>query len=113
MDSELQILLHDALTNNTFDMNSVDLTLDKALKSSFSYLYYLQKAKVEYEEFMQNSNDKETREVSRIGHLYLDTLNFANFEVDHDIISTNCRERFRQSDFYDKFFHFEDMVDNP
>ena len=56
MDSELQVLLHDALTNNTFDMNSVNLTLDKALKSSFSYLYYLQKAKVEYEEFMQNSN---------------------------------------------------------
>ena len=50
MTYDLQTLLHDALINNTYDYEDMHKTLDASLKSSFSYLYYLQKARVEYEE---------------------------------------------------------------
>ena len=48
MKYDLQTLLHDALINNTYDYEDMHRTLDSTLESSFSYLYFLQKARVEY-----------------------------------------------------------------
>ena len=113
MTYDLQTLLHDALTNNTYDYEDMHRTLDSTLESSFSYLYFLQKARVEYEELFRYSGEEYTRDFEKIGHLYLDELNFANFDIDYEMINTTSRERFRQSKYYFRFNHFVDLVDNP
>ena len=113
MTYDLQTLLHDALINNTYDYEDMHKTLDASLKSSFSYLYYLQKARVEYEELFRYSGEGYTRDFEKIGHLYLDSLNFANFDIDYDMIRITAKELFRASSYYFKFNHFIDLVENP
>ena len=44
--------LTEALTNNTFDVDSTDKGLRASLDNSFSYLYRLQKNLIQYEEFL-------------------------------------------------------------
>ena len=110
---DLQTLLHDALKNNTYDYEVMQDTLDSTLKSSFSYLYFVQKASVEYEELFRYSGDEYTRDFTQVGHLYLDSMNFANFDIDYEFIKPFVTEKFRQSSYDFRFNHFKDLVENP
>ena len=110
---DLQTLLHDALTNNTYDYEDMHNSLDSTLKSSFSYLYFVQKASVEYEELFRYSGEEYTRDFTQVGHLYLDSMNFANFDIDYEFIKVMVTEKFRQSDYYFRFNHLKDFVENP
>lgn len=110
--SNLQNLLRDALLNNSYDYEAMHNTLKRTWMNSFSYLYELQKAYVEYEELIYYSNDDESRNSKKIGSLYLDKYIHANFDIDYDLIRVYDREEFRRSEFYGKKFTIQDMVNN-
>lgn len=113
MSTELQDLLQDALLNNSYDYDVLHMSLKKDLYSSYSYLYTMQKAKVEYEEHFYYSNDTESRNSKHIGHLYVDKYLYANFDIDYDLINVWDREEFRTSQFYHHRFTVENIVHNP
>lgn len=110
MSEHLQTLLKEALLNNSYDYDVLHDSLKKIWMNSYSYLYYLQKANVGYEELFFYSNETDSRNSKLIGKLYLDSSLYANFDVDCDFIGLNGREEFRLSDFYQNTFAFEDMV---
>lgn len=113
MSDNLQSLLKEALLNNSYDYDVVHNTIKSAWMNSYSYLYFLQKANIGYEEFVFYSNDTDTRDRTKVGKLYLDNLLKPRFDVDYDIISLYTREEFRLSKFYQNTFTFEDIVYNP
>ena len=112
MSENLQKLLREALLNNSYDYDAMHNTLKRTWMNSYSYLYGLQKSYVEYEELFYFSNDTESRNSKKIGHLYLDKLLYANFDVDYDLIRVYDREEYRRSEFYQKKFTIEDMINN-
>lgn len=113
MSKNLQTLLRDALLNNSYDYDVMHNTLKKTWMNSYSYLHERQRASVEYEEIFLYSNDEESRNSKKIGHLYLDNLLYANFNIDYDLIHVYIREEFRRSKFYHETFTIQDMMDNP
>ena len=113
MSENLQALLKESLLNNSYDYDAMHNTIKNTWMNSYSYLYYLQKAKVSYEELFYYSNDVDSRNNKKIGDLYLDSSLFANFDVDYDVISVYTREAYRLSKFYLNKFTFEDMIYNP
>lgn len=113
MSQNLQKLLKEALLNNSYDYDAMHRSLKKTWMNSFSYLYTMQKEYIEYEELFYFSNDIESRNHSRIGHMYLDKLIYANFDVDYDLIRVMNREEFRTSKFYGQKFTIEDIKMNP
>ena len=105
MSENLQKMLKEALLNNSYDYDAMHLSLAKTWESSYSYLYAKQKAEVEYEELFYFSNDEVShKEIDKIGHLYLDELIYANFDIDYDVIHVMDREEYRTSRFYLHFF---------
>ena len=112
MSENLQALLKEALLNNSYDYDDLHESIKEVWQSSYSYLYYLQKAKVGYEEFHYFSNDTISRDNSRIGDLHLNKSLFACFSIDYDCIGY-YREPYRTSEYYTKEFTFEDMIYNP
>ena len=113
MSENLQTLLRNALLNNSYDYEDMHNTIKNTWMNSFSYLYSLQKAFVEYEELFYFSNDDISRNSKLIGKLYLDKRLYANFDVDYDLIHVLSREEFRLSDFYNNTFTIKDIVYNP
>ena len=114
MSENLQKMLKEALLNNSYDYDAMHLSLAKTWESSYSYLYAKQKAEVEYEELFYFSNDEVShKEIDKIGHLYLDELIYANFDIDYDVIHVMDREEYRTSRFYLHFFTIEDMANHP
>lgn len=112
MTENLQLLLKDALLNNSYDYDVMHNTIKNTWMNSYSYLYSLQKAYIEYEELFYFSNDTDSRNSSAIGKLYLDKRNRANFDVDYDLIHVMDREEFRLSKYYLKPFTIDDIVYN-
>lgn len=113
MSENLQMLLKEALNNNSYNHASMNGIIKKTWENSFSYLYTLQKSYIEYEEFFYYSNNQINRDSKKIGHLYLDRLNNACFDIDYDLIHIYSREEYRRSDFYLKDISFMDLVNNP
>ena len=113
MRPELKKLLNNALTNNTFDFDAVDKTLDKALKESYSYLYTYEKAIVPYEEFHYKSGDIASRRITEVGHLYLDNKYRAAFDVDYKFIKNDKRDLYKKSRFHNNRFKIDDIINNP
>ncbi len=113
MSENLQALLKEALLNNSYDYQAMHDTIKTSWMNSYSYLYYLQKANIAYEELFFYSNDKDSRDHTKVGKLHLDNLFYATFDVDYDLISVYTREQYRLSEFYQNKFTFEDMVYNP
>ena len=50
MSENLKALLKESLLNNSYDYDAMHNTIKNTWMNSYSYLYYLQKAKVSYEE---------------------------------------------------------------
>lgn len=113
MSNNLKNLLRDSLLNNTYDYKVLHETLNDTWTNSYSYLYQLQKSYIEYEEHTYISNDIVSRDVTNIGHLYLDKAQNACFDIDYDFIHVSNREEFKRSKFYNKKFSFTDMHNNP
>ena len=113
MSTNLQNLLKEALVNNSYDYTSLHKALKYTWMNSFSYLYTLQKSYVEYEELFYFSNDEESRNSKRIGHLYIDKLIRACFDIDYDPIHVCNREEYYTSRFYQTEFTVNDIVYNP
>lgn len=113
MSENLQTLMKRAFLNNSYDYESMDKAIDMTWMNSFSYLYGLQKSAVEYEELFYYSGETISRNSKKIGNLYLDKLLYANFDVDYDMIHVYNREEFRRSDYYDKFYSYQTLVDHP
>jgi len=108
----LQNLCREAFLNNSYDYDSMDKELLHTWNNSYSYLYTLQKAYVEYEELFYYSNDDTARNSKLIGNMYLDKWNYANFDVDYDMIHVYSREEYRLSRFYDKPYTVDDIRNN-
>ena len=113
MSTNLQKLLHDALLNNTYDYTVVHDTLKNTWANSYSYLYELQKAYIEYEMHTYISNNIDSRDETKIGHLYINKYHKACFDIDYDFIHVSDREEFKRSDFFMSSFTFDDMCNNP
>lgn len=109
MSENLQKLLKEAFLNNSFDYDSMDISLNNTWINSYSYLYTLQKSHVQYEELFFYSNDEVSRNSKHIGHLYLDKSLYANFDVDYDLIDVCNREEYRRSEYYYAPYSFEEM----
>lgn len=110
MSENLQNLLREALLNNSYDYKPMHNTIKKTWMNSFSYLYSLQKAQVEYEELFYVSNDENSRNSKLIGGLYLDKFLRVSFDIDYDLIRVFNREEFRTSKFYSEEFTIKDMI---
>ena len=113
MSKNLQLLLQEALNNNSYDYSSMHLELKKTWENSFSYLYGLQKSFIEYEELFYYSDNEINRNSEHIGHLYLDEINRAMFDVDYDLIHVYTREEFRTSSYYQKEIPIQTVIDHP
>lgn len=114
MSENLQVLLQEALNNNSYDYSSMHLDLKKTWENSFSYLYTLQKSYIEYEELFYYSNNTENRNSEHIGHLYVDKYNRALFDIDYDLIHVYTREAYRTSKYYhEKELNIQTIIDNP
>lgn len=110
--SELQELLGTALLNNTYDYDVMHSTLSESWHNSYSYLYRIQQHKIEYEELHYKSDDVSSRNIHKIGHLYLDNSWRACFDAECDTIHICDREEYRRSPFYHKKLTVSDMVEN-
>lgn len=113
MSKNLQALLKESLLNNSYDYDSMHRSLAKTWTSSYSYLYARQHAFIEYEELFYFSGDDKSHNSKEIGHLYLDDMIRANFDVDYDLIHVMDREEFRTSKYYLHRFTLEDIADRP
>lgn len=110
MPETLQNMLREALLNNTYDHRSTHLALKQEWENSFSYLYRMQQEKVGYNEFHYYSNNTTAKDPVTIGHLYLDGMIRACFDIDKDIIHVTDREEYRLSEYYHRYFTLHDMV---
>lgn len=90
--------LQEALTNNTFDIDSTDKALRITLDHSYSYLYRLQRNMVCYEEYFYT-----TRNVVKqpdYGDLFMDARERICVNLPASLILQQVRERFRTSKYY-------------
>ena len=113
MSDNLQLLLQEALNNNSYDYTSMHLALKRSWENSFSYLYELQHSKIEYEELFYYSNDDISRNCKKLGDIHLDRLNRATFDVDYDVIRAYTREEYRTSEYYQKEIHIMKLIEHP
>ena len=113
MTDELQAFLKRAFLNNSFDYDSMDVSLIKTWSNSFSYLYTLQQSLIDYAEIYYYSNDDTGKNSKQIGNLYLDKFMNACFDIDYDIIHVYQREEYRRSEYYFKPYTINDMIDHP
>lgn len=113
MSENLQEIMREALLNNTYDYEPMHNTIKRTFVNSYSYLYSLQKARVEYEEMFYISNDETSRNSKLIGTIHLDNKLRPTFNVDYDLIHVLNREEFRTSKFYLKEFTVKDIAYNP
>ena len=113
MSTNLQTLLRDGLLNNSYDYTALHDTLKNTWTNSYSYLYQLQKSYIEYEERTFLSDDIVSRDVTDIGHLYINKSLEVCFDIDYDFIHVINREEFKRSRYYINRFTFKDMVNNP
>lgn len=90
--------LQEALTNNSFDIDSTDKALRITLDHSFSYLYRLQRNMVCYEEYFYTTRNVVER--PDYGDLFMDAREriCVNFPV--SLILQQYREKFRTSKYY-------------
>ena len=113
MSTNLQVLLRNALLNNTYDYSILHDTLKDTWVNSYSYLYQLQKNYIEYEEHTFISSDVNSEDTKIIGRLYLNKSFEACFDIPYDFIHVCNREEFKRSKFYNTTFTFNDMTNNP
>lgn len=66
MDTSLQEMLRDALLANSYDYDSMKLSLKKTWENSFSYLYVLENSYIGYEEFHYISDENSHRELKTV-----------------------------------------------
>ena len=99
--------LQEALTNNTFDMESTENALRMGLDHSFSYLYRLQRNMVDFEE----SHYTTRNEIDRpdFGDFYLDDNDFVCLNLPGEIVTQSFRENYRQSDYYNKEIPYDTL----
>ena len=113
MSTNLQTLLRDSLLNNTHDYSVIHETLNNTWVNSYSYLYQLQKSYIEYEEHRYLSGEQYSRDTSDIGHLYVNKLLKACFDINYNFIHVSNREEFKRSKFFKNPFTINDMINNP
>lgn len=113
MSDNVRLLLQEALNNNSYDYTSMHGALKKTWENSFSYLYNLQHAQIEYEELFYYSNDEESRNCKKLGDLHVDKLNRAYFDVDYDLIRAYSREQYRTSEYYQREIHISKIIEHP
>lgn len=97
--------LQEALTNNTFDMDSTDKALRITLDHSFSYLYRLQRNMVSYEEYFFTSRNNIDQ--PDYGDFYMDTRERICVNLPASLILQQFREKFRTSDYYKNLVEYD------
>ena len=117
--------LTEALTNNTFDVDSTDNGLRASLDNSFSYLYRLQKNLIQYEEFLYTTRntvknfykDNVIADSPELGDMYFDDKRRVCIDFGVELIPVNKRESYRdpsywknESDFYGKEIEYKDLL---
>lgn len=99
--------LQEALTNNSFDIDSTDKALRKTLDHSFSYLYRLQRNMVCYEEYFYTSRNE--IEQPDFGDFYMDPRERICVNLPAALVPTQYREKFRTSKHYRKKIAYKEL----
>lgn len=102
--------LQEALTNNSFDIDSTDKAIRMTLDHSFSYLYRLQRNMLCYEEFFYTSRNEV--EQPDYGDYYMDPRERICINLPASLILPQQRERFRTSKYYKKPIGYETLCTN-
>lgn len=90
--------LREALTNNSFDIDSTDKALRITLDHSYSYLYRLQRNMVCYEEYFYTTRNVVSQ--PDYGDLFMDARERICVNLPASLILQQVRERFRTSKYY-------------
>lgn len=90
--------LQEALTNNSFDIDSTDKALRITLDHSFSYLYRLQRNMVCYEEYFYTTRN--VVDQPDYGDLFMDARERICVNFPASLILQQYREKFRTSKYY-------------
>lgn len=99
--------LQEALTNNSFDVDSTDKAIRITLDHSFSYLYRLQRNMVCYEEYFYT-----TRNVvgePDYGDVYMDARERPCINFPASMVLPQYREKFRTSNYYKSQIDYNDL----
>jgi hypothetical protein len=108
MDENLRL---SAITNNTFDLKSLEKTLIEIKQGSFKYLYNVQKNLSGYKRFDLKMQDLVQN--STLNHKYhFYPRKYVAF-IDENFISDKYRKKYRESSFYNKELSLFDVINNP
>ena len=97
--------LQDALTNNSFDIDSTDKALRITLDHSFSYLYRLQRNMVCYEEYFYTTRN--VVDQPDYGDLFMDARERICVNFPASLILQQYREKFRTSKYYRELVDYD------
>lgn len=100
--------LQEALTNNTFDVDSTDKAIRMTVDHSFSYLYRLQRNMASYEELFYTTRN--TVENPDYGDLFLDKRERPCVNFPTELILPQQREKFRNSKYYKESIPYNDLA---
>lgn len=98
------------LTNNTFDMDSTSRVLRKTVETSFASLYRLQRSLIRYEEFFYTTENVKGQ--PDYGDLFLNKIEQVCMNVPASLVAERDREKFRNSEFFEKEISYQDIKEN-
>lgn len=93
------------------DLDALKNTLTKLYKNSFDYLYNLQATSIFKKRL--NFNTDQLLPLTDIFSNEIDLIDYFYLVMDSELISTERRNIFNKSNFFDKFISQEDMSNNP
>ena len=99
--------LKEALTNNSFDIDSTDKALRITLDHSYSYLYRLQRNMVCYEEYFYTTRNVVGQ--PDYGDLYMDARERICVNLPASLILQQVREKFRTSKYYRELVDYQTL----
>lgn len=99
-----------ALANNTFDLETVEKSINEINLSSFQYLYKLQNEMIRYKRFDFTMSDLIRSEM--VNHKFSILPRRWVLYVPCDFLDDNDRLPYRRSKYYDKELSLEDILNN-
>lgn len=111
MDIDRYQFRYDAYKNNTFDLDTVEKSIEESKMSAFQYLRKFQLDSTGYRRF--DFGMREIYRTNKVNHNYTLVPRKWVFYLEHEFINVGKRLAYKRSELYEKELSFDDIKNRP
>ena len=111
MDMDRYQFRYNAYKNNTFDLDTVEKSIEESKMSAFQYLRKFQLDSTGYRRF--DFGMREIYRTNKVNHTYTLVPRKWVFYLEHEFINVGKRLAYKRSELYEKELSFDDIKNRP